>query len=138
MNKTLKWVLIGLGIALAAFMIAIPIFFVIVNRQGAAMMGSEIFGRAGRMIVPVPFFSFFGFFRVLFPLGLLALVVTGIVLLVRGGRSSSVAQTAVPPLPSTGPVQSETAQRICQKCGKSLHPEGEYCPFCGEKQQNNP
>ncbi len=134
MNKTLKWVLIGLGIALAAFMIALPIFFMIMNRQGAAMMESGLFGRTGRMIIPIPFFSFFSFFRVIFPVGLLALVVTGIVLLVRGGRSSSAAQTVVPPLPAAGQVQPEPTQLTCRKCGKPLNPEGQYCPFCGEKQ----
>lgn len=136
MNKTLKWILIGLGIALAAFVIALPVFFMVFNRGSVGMLGTGIIGRAGRMVIPVPFLSFFGFFRVLFPLGLLALVVTGIVLLVRGGQSSHLAQPPASPLPthSAAPAQPEVDQHICRKCGQPLYTGGEYCPFCGEKQ----
>ena len=36
MNKTLKWVLIGLGIAVLAFLIALPLFSM--HRLGFSMM----------------------------------------------------------------------------------------------------
>jgi hypothetical protein len=130
MNKTLKWILIGLGVALAAFLIALPIFAMVFHRGSVGILGSGIFGRAGRIMMPVSFFSFFGFFRVLFPLGLLALAVTGIVLLVRGGKSSRATQPPAPPLP----VQPGVEPHVCRKCGQPLYAGGEYCPFCGEKQ----
>jgi len=129
MNKTVKWVLIGLGIALLVFLIALPVFYMVLHRGG--MMGLDIYGRAGRMMMPVPFFGFLGFFRILLPLGLIALVVVGIVLLARGGRSNQAAPLPAQPAEQAQPV---VEQRICRKCGKPLNTEGEYCPFCGKKQ----
>lgn len=128
MNKTLKWVLIGLGIALAAFLIALPILDMVLNGGRLGVMGHGILGRAGRGMMMLPFFGMFGFVRVLFPLGVFALAIVGIVLLARGGSSRA---TPPPPAP---PAQPAVEARTCRHCGKPLPAEGEYCPHCGKKQ----
>lgn len=128
MNKTLKWVLIGLGIALAAFLIALPILGMVLNGGRLGVMGHGILGRAGRGMMMLPFFGMFGFVRVLFPLGVFALAIVGIVLLARGGSSRA---TPPPPAP---PAQPAVEARTCRHCGKPLPAEGEYCPHCGKKQ----
>lgn len=129
MNKTLKWILIGLGIALAAFLVALPIFGMVLHggRLGTGLMTPDILGRAGRGMMLVPMFGFFGFLRVLLPVGVVALAVVGIVLLVRGNHTSKAGM--VPP-----PVLPTEELRVCKSCGKTLAAEGEYCPFCGTQQ----
>jgi uncharacterized membrane protein len=54
----------------------------------------------------------------LFPLGLLVLLILGIVWLVRAGSRSS-SQTSPP-------------SRMCPKCGKPLEVDWRACPFCAE------
>lgn len=127
MNKTLKWILIGLGIAVATFLVAMPILGMCLGGGRPGMMGSGILGRAGHGMMLLPFFGVFGFLRVLLPLGVVALAVVGIVLLARGGRSS----TTTPVAP---PAQPVAEARACRHCGKTLPAEGVFCPHCGKKQ----
>lgn len=130
MNKTLKWILIGLAIAVGAFLVALPIFYMVLN-HGAVRTGG--LGIARHM--PGMRFAFGGFFmlfRMLIPLGILVLAVFGVIHLVRGGHKPSLAPVQpVQPVPPVAPV---AAHRVCVNCGKGLPLEGEYCPSCGAKQ----
>jgi uncharacterized membrane protein len=125
MNKVLKWVLIGLGIALVAFMIAIMVF----TRFGD---GGQFAGRLGgfphRYGGMMFGMGFMMLFRLLIPLGVVVLAVFGVVSLVRNHQAKSL--PAAPVLP-TEPV---TPARTCVKCGKPLEQDWTTCPFCGKKQ----
>ena len=126
MNKTLKWILIGLAIVVGAFLVAMPIFMLGLN-HGALRMGGFGFSRhmPGMMF---PFGGFFMLFRMLIPLGILILAVFGVIHLVRGGHSQSHAQTgSVPPAVPVVDVHQ------CGSCGKTYKSDGEYCPYCGTK-----
>lgn len=133
MNKTLKWILIGLAIAAGAFLLSLPIFYIARNADaltsvdGLRMPMRITFHTPFRwmpMLAVMPLVGIFGIFRVLIPLIVVGLAVWGVVALVRGRHSS---QTQ-PPLPSAG------SERACNSCGKPLYDQGEYCPFCGSKQ----
>jgi len=136
MNKTLKWILIGLAIALGVFIIALPVFVLAQHagnladfRQGMMPFrdGYHMPFRSGLMMIPL--MGLFGLFRVALPLAVIGFAVYGVVALVRGRKPAvgTAAQT-VPPLP----VVPDT-ERNCAACGKPLRGEGEFCPFCGAK-----
>jgi len=137
MNKTLKWILIGLAIAVGVFLIATPVFYVIRHagnlgdlRQGMMPFrsGSHMPFRPGLMMIPL--MGLFGLFRVALPLAVIGFAVYGVVALVRGRKPAiSTAAQAVPPLPVV-----PASDRNCAACGKPLPGEGEFCPFCGAKQ----
>ncbi len=129
MNKVLKWVLIGLGIALVAFLVALPICLMALRGGHLGIMGPGILGRAGRGMMLMPFLGVLGFLRIVLPLGVLALAIVGVVLLIRGGHARAAVQ-----VPPATPAQPAAEVRTCRKCGKPLPAEGEYCPFCGTKQ----
>lgn len=135
MNKTLKWILIGLGIALAAFVIALAFFGM--HRGGFSMMrGYGDFDRLGRGFGAFPMMGFmpmlaFGLLRGILGLGVLALAVIGVVLLVRNGKVKRDAQSvAAPVIPSATPAVEKT----CKHCGNSLNEDWVVCPYCGKKQ----
>jgi hypothetical protein len=90
--------------------------------RGPGMMGNGGFGhgRGPGMMV------FGGFFGGLFSLGFLALVVLGIIWLVRNLRKPQtiVAAPAAVPAAVVNP---------CRKCGKPLQDEWRVCPHCGTK-----
>ena len=121
MNKTLKWVLIGLGIALAAFLVTVAVFGAVWMHRtsGLGMMRGGFYPRGGMMW---PMMGVFGFFRALIPLGILVLAVFGVIYLARGGAKKHT-QAPLPPAP-----------RVCVSCGKVLPAEGDFCPHCGTKQ----
>lgn len=132
MNKTLKWILIGLAIAVGAFIIALPIFTMVLGGGRAGMMDGWGLreGMRGGMRVPfhspfmmMPLMGIFGLLRLLLPAAVLGLAVYGVVALVRGSR----VKTAVPP---TQPV----VVQACAACGRELVSGGEFCPYCGAKQ----
>lgn len=131
MNKTLKWILIGLGIALAAFLIAMPVMRMFMGGSRYAMRGLP-FSRAGHGMMAFPMMGVFGFFRFLIPLGILALAVVGIVYLVRNNRSGKAGQ--IPPPLATAEPREEVQGKWCVHCGKPLASEGGFCPYCGTKQ----
>ena len=128
MNKTLKWILIGLAIAVGAFLIALPVFGMVL---GGARYGISHMGRFGSGMM-LPFGGFFRLFAGIIPLGVLALAVVGVVLLVRNNRAKNVPM--VPPAQPAQPTELPAAPRVCIKCSRILQAEGEFCPYCGEKQ----
>lgn len=82
-------------------------------------------------------------------LGFLALLVIGIVLLVRRpGRSQATTTTAVPeqvpaPAPAPSPAPMETlvqetpaaaTKRVCPNCAQSVEADWSHCPYCGAPQ----
>jgi uncharacterized membrane protein len=139
MNKTLKWILIGLGIALVVFFIAMSVFYMLRVAGGVG-------GTSWRGMMPfqgmmpyrsgyhMPFLGFmpmmgFGFFRLLLPLAVIGFAVYGLVRLAGGKSKRYDASASQTPPPLTGETQ-----RACVACGKALPGEGEYCPHCGAKQ----
>lgn len=127
MNKTLKWVLIGLGIAVLAFLISLPLFSM--HRLGFSMMSrypglDRGFPFMGAMPMMV-----FGLVRGILGLGVLTLAVIGVVLLVRGGRAKQVSPpVAVVPASVAEPVKN------CRHCSREINTDWVACPYCGKKQ----
>ena len=136
MNKTLKWILIGLGIAVAAFIVAMVIFGT--RHVGFSMMGARGFNRIGGRVGGFPMMGFapmiaFGLLRGLFGLGILALAVIGVVLLVRNNKAKNANQVAnlATPVEPTPVVEQE---KLCKHCGKPVNSDWVACPYCGKKQ----
>jgi hypothetical protein len=123
MNKTLKWILIGLGIALVVFIIATVVFSA-VFMHGTLGLNRLNYGFVMPHMRVFPFGGMFLLGRGLFWLVVIGLAVTGVVLLVRSGSSKSAP-----------PAQLPSQTKVCQSCGKELHASGEFCPHCGAKQQ---
>jgi heme A synthase len=91
------------------------------HMRGPGMMG---FGRN----------PLIGFIGCLFSLGILALLVLGIIWLVRTLRSPKAAQAA----PAVMPVETPAATPAmvtpsCKKCGQPLQADWKVCPHCGKK-----
>ena len=136
MNKTLKWILIGLAIAVGVFLLALPVFYLVrvggdVTNLGQGMMPFR--GGNHRLIWGVlPLIGVLGFLRMLLPLTVLGFAVYGIVALARG-KKIPAAMTTPPAIPAV-PV-SPAPERVCVSCGRTLPPDGDFCPYCGTKQQ---
>ena len=136
MNKTLKWILIGLGIAVAAFLVALCFF--VMHRGGFSMMrGYGDFDRLGRGFGGFPMMGFmpmmaFGLLRGIFGLGVLALAVIGVVLLVRNDKARRAAKPV--DAASVVPATEQEVERNCKRCGRHLEEEWAICPYCGKKQ----
>jgi predicted lipid-binding transport protein (Tim44 family) len=161
MNKTWKWILIGLGVFILAFCVGLPLFL---------GLGASLAGNGGMPMMRQPFggypmmggrgfgiFGGFGLLRLLFPLfglGLVVLVIAGIVLLLRRPQKPAVAASAAamvvtpaasvvpvptadftpsePIPPAAGPaVVVETTP--CPHCGAPVQSGWVACPHCGEK-----
>ena len=88
--------------------------------RGYHMRGPGMMGFGGGM-------PFAGIFGGLICLGFLALVVLGIIWLVRGRRNPMPVEAAV-----VAPVA--VAVHPCKKCGQSVQEGVNYCPNCGRKQ----
>lgn len=145
MNKTVKWILIGLAIALGVFVVSLPVFYMVRHAGSLASQGSgmapfqgEMPFRSGyhmpfnsRAIMMLPLMGLFGIFRLLLPLAVVGLAVYGVVSLVRGraGHAGVAGFQSPPPVP-TMPAEA----RVCVSCGMALQKEGEFCPHCGAKQ----
>jgi hypothetical protein len=127
MNKTLKWILIGLGIALAAFVIAL-VCFRFFGRADFGMMGGRFGGfhrGLGGMLLGVGLFKLF---FILIPLGVLTLAVFGVIYLVKNSKFKSLPKAAEQPVLPPAPV------RDCVRCGRHLEMDWTTCPYCGKKQ----
>jgi hypothetical protein len=156
MNKTWKWILIGLGVFILAFCVGLPLFLGIGTRfagyggmpmmrqpfGGYPMMGGRGFG----------FFGGFGLLRLIVPLfglAVVAAVIAGIVLLLR--RPRTPAAVVVTPAASVEPapagdfnpaepvVPAAAAPAVvvettpCPHCGAPVQAGWVACPHCGEK-----
>jgi len=127
MNKTLKWVLIGLGIAVLAFLIALPLFGM--HRLGFSMMSRYPGVDRGFPLMRAMPMMAFGLVRGVLGLGVLALAVIGVVLLVRGSRAKQI-----PPPVTVVPESVVEPGKNCRNCGKEINAEWVACPYCGKKQ----
>lgn len=133
MNKILKWVLIGLGIAVVVFGIAMVAFRGLVGQPEFMMGGWELgFHRPfGGMMFGMGLFMLF---RLLLGGTVLGLAVFGLIMLIRGHKSlpdNKAAHT----MPETQPaVEKAEPQRTCVKCSQPLQAEWKNCPYCGKKQ----
>lgn len=146
MNKTLKWILISLGILVGLLIIAALVFHAFAFNSGRMGMyfnpngldrdfdrGLRTFGRMPMMgLMPL---MGFGLLRGFFGLGILALAVIGVVLLIRNGKTHEAAKTASaqPAVVETPDVAAEPV-RTCKKCSKVLQSDWAVCPYCGKKQ----
>ena len=127
MNKTLKWVLIGLAIVVGLCVLTLPIL-TLVHTSGRGMMmngwgwreGWRTMHQHGRFIL-LPFLCLLG----LGSLAVVGLVISGVLALARG--TSVQTPPAVPPA-------VVTEGRICKVCAKPLADEGAFCPHCGAEQ----
>jgi hypothetical protein len=146
MNKTLKWILISLGIVLGLLLIVAVVFHSFAggySRLGVSDDYMRPFSRMDRFedyqhpfttLRRVPMMTFmpmmvFGFFRGLVGLGILALAVIGVVLLVRNGKSKE----AAPPVAVVPEGIMEPAKH-CHHCSREINTDWVACPYCGKKQ----
>jgi hypothetical protein len=133
MNKVLKWVLIGLGIAVVVIGITMVAFRGFMGRP-EFMMGGRVLGfhrPFGGMMFGMGLFMLF---RVLLGGTVLGLAVFGLVSLFRRHKSVAV-NTAAPVVTETQAVVENAApQRTCVKCSQPLQPDWKNCPYCGKKQ----
>jgi hypothetical protein len=139
MKKVWKWI-IGIVLGLVVLAVLVGVGFMVrsnfhVNRaevldsrgfsgRGPGMMGYGGFergpGMMGRGLMP-----FGGFFGGLLSLGFLALVVLGIIWLVRSLRTPKpVVMPAAMPAAIVNP---------CKKCGQPIQDDWKVCPYCGKK-----
>jgi hypothetical protein len=86
---------------------------------GWGMMGPGMMGGWGRGWGFGPF-GWMGIFMLLFPLGFLALLILGILWLVKAVAPSGGQAPAVP-------------GRTCPNCGRSVQADWQLCPYCGQK-----
>lgn len=149
MKTAIKWIL-GILIGLVLLVVVVTVGYVVFSRWNAVsiMMRPRVFlpfeGQRGMPIQPfggMPHQRFGGFFPLqligggLFCLGFLALIVLGMVALVRVLKQPS--QAAVMPAPAVAPVQmpepvqTPAATRSCSNCGRSVQEDWSHCPYCG-------
>jgi hypothetical protein len=159
MNKTWKWILIGLGVFILAFCVGLPLFLGI---------GARVAGFTGMPMMRQPFggypmmggrgfglFGGFGLLRLLFPLfglAVVVLVIVGIVLLLRRPQHPVVATSTVvtsvvsgepvppadynpvEPIPPAAAAPAEVVETTpCPHCGAPVQAGWVACPHCGEK-----
>jgi hypothetical protein len=114
-----KWVLIGIGVFLLAFLLAVPFFTGICGRAGAMMGGGwygwNMMGGGNSMM---GFGSLLMVTIVLASLLLIALVAGAVIVLQRNPRGTGE--------PSLTPA-------TCLHCGKTVQKEWVACPHCGQK-----
>jgi len=145
MNRVWKWILIGLGVFILAFCVALPLFLGFSARLlgfGRMPMMGQPFGRFSMMGRGFGIFGGFGLLRLLFPLATLVivvLVIVGIVLLLRRPQKPAAAAIA----PAVTPVDATSSEPIppaevvetkpCPHCGAPVQAGWIACPHCGER-----
>ena len=146
MNKTLKWILISLGILVGLLIIAMAVFHFAGFERGYyntlpnGLDRGDLYGRGLRTFGRMPMMGLmpmmgFGLLRGVFGLGVLALAVIGVVLLIRNGKTHEAAKTAAaqPEVVET-PAAVAEPERTCKKCSKVLQSDWAVCPYCGKRQ----
>lgn len=126
MNKTLKWILISLGILVGLAFLAAAVFMLV---RGIGFHPQFTDGRFyGRGFFPHGGMMFgMGFLmlgRLLIPAGVIALAVVGVISLIRSKKTTSVAPVEPP----------AELLKACPKCGKPVQPDWTHCAHCGKKQ----
>ena len=147
MKKVWKWIIgIVLGLVILAVLVGVG-FMVLGNFHGqrAEILNSRGFSQRGPWLTPYGGFGhmrgpgmmgygwmpFGGFLGGLFSLGFLALVVMGIIWLV---RSLNTPKSIDAPAPITAAAAMPAAiVNPCKKCGKPLQDDWKVCPYCGKK-----
>lgn len=133
MNKVVKWVLIGLGIALAVLLILMTAFRGFAGRPEFMMGGRELgfHHPFGGMMFGMGLFMLF---RVLLGAAVLGLAVFGLITLFRRPKSIPASSaSSISPEVQAAPVNSEP-EKTCIKCSKPLQADWNNCPYCGKKQ----
>jgi hypothetical protein len=147
MKKAWKWII---GIVLGLVILAVLVGVGLMVRGNFHSYRTEVlesrgFAERGQGMVPYGEFGFHmrgpgmmgrggmpfgGFFGGLFSLGFLALVVLGIIWLVRslGAPKPVVAPVDVVPAAMPAVIASP-----CKKCGKPIQEDWKVCPYCGKK-----
>ena len=146
MKKVWKWI-IGIVLGLIVLALLLGAGFLLRNNfhvyrtetlnrnfseRGPWMMPYGGFGShmRGYNMMGYGWMNFGGFIGGLFSLGFLALVVLGIIWLVRSLRTPKQVETLG--TTSTGTALS-AGTNPCKKCGYSLQDEWKVCPNCGKK-----
>ncbi|HTX80443.1 MAG TPA: zinc ribbon domain-containing protein [Longilinea sp.] len=132
MKSFWKWLLIFLGVLIAAFLVALP-FFTRFGRlwwRPMTMMGG--FHRTiGVGFAGGNWLMMLAIFLVWFVVGVL--VVAGIVALVRSSRRAPVQASQAVAVPVSAPEAVSGSANTCKRCGKPLQPDWVCCPYCGKK-----
>jgi hypothetical protein len=141
MKKVWKWIIgIVLGLVILAVLVGVG-FLVRGNFHGyrAEALDSRRFSERGPGMMPYGEFGLHmrgpgmmsygfmplgGFIGGLFSLGFLALVVLGIIWLVKRLTSAQVAVSAAMPAAIVNP---------CKKCGRPIQDDWKNCPYCGKR-----
>jgi zinc-ribbon domain len=150
MKKVWKWV-VGIVLGLIILAVLIGVGFMIrgnfhfirgqaqvfhgFSERGPEMMPYDGFGyhMRGPGMMGYGMVPFGGIIGGLFMLGFLALVVLGIIWLVRRGSIPKPVY-ATPAIPATTAEQMPSAiVNPCKKCGKPLQADWKVCPYCGKK-----
>ena len=153
MKKVWKWI-IGIVLVLVVLAILVGVGFLVRNNfhvYRAESLTSRGFSERGPWMMPYGGFGhmrgpgmmgfgrmpFVGLFGGLLSLGFLALVVLGIIWLVRSLRTpKAVVVSAVEPAAEPTEISAATPAAIvnpCKRCGRPLQDEWKVCPHCGKK-----
>ena len=74
-----------------------------------------------------------GIFGGLISLGFLALIVLGIIWVVRSLRKPTVASAPVAATTPSAPLIAAAVTHPCKKCGEPVQEDWKFCPNCGKK-----
>ena len=153
MKKVWKWII---GIALGLILLAVLVGVGLLVRNNFHVYRAETlnpygFSERGPWMMPYGGFGhmrgpgmmgfgmmpFGGLFGGLLSLGFLALVVLGIIWLVKSLRKpNAVIVSAAEPVAQTAEIPAATPAAIvnpCKRCGRPLQDEWKVCPHCGKK-----
>lgn len=125
MNKTLKWILISFGILLGLILLAMTALFLLRGYgfhpgfAGSRFDGGFLMPRtvmmAGMGLIMV--------FRLLVPVGVLALAAVGAIGLLRSRKITPASQVEAPLV----------TLKTCVKCNHPVQQDWEHCAYCGKK-----
>lgn len=122
MRNIWKYLLVGFGVFVLVFFIALPFFGG--GWVGTCFAGRGMMGGYRGMMGGYGFMNPFGFFGMvlmwLIPLAILVLIVLGIAGLFKGWNIANRSN------PGGG-----TPARMCQNCSKAAQPDWTTCPYCG-------